>query len=63
MIPISTRYRVDDLDYILGQSDAKVLILEPTFVGKIDSMGMVNRLCPDLAHSRPVNSRVRNSPC
>jgi fatty-acyl-CoA synthase len=53
MIPISTRYRVDDLDYILGQSDVRTLILEPTFVGKIDSMGMVNRLCPELARSGP----------
>ncbi|MFC2003576.1 AMP-binding protein [Chloroflexota bacterium] len=53
MIPISTRYRVDDLDYILGQSDTKVLILEPKFLGKIDSMGMVNQLCPELASSKP----------
>jgi fatty-acyl-CoA synthase len=53
MIPISTRYRVDDLDYLLGQSDTKVLIMEANFLGKIDSMGMVNRLCPELASSRP----------
>jgi fatty-acyl-CoA synthase len=53
MIPISTRYRVDDLDYILGQSDAKVLVMEPSFLGKIDSMGMVKRLCPELATSKP----------
>lgn len=53
MIPISTRYRVDDLDYILGQSDTKVLIMEPTFLGKIDSMAMVNQICPELASSEP----------
>ena len=53
MIPISTRYRVDDVDYILGQSDTKVLIIEPNFLGKIDSMGMVKRLCPEIENSRP----------
>ncbi len=53
MIPISTRYRVDDLDYILGQSDTKVLVMEPRFLGKFDSMGIVNQLCPELTSSKP----------
>lgn len=53
MIPISTRYRVDDVDYILDHSDTKVLIIEPNFLGKIDSMGMVKRLCPEITNSRP----------
>ncbi len=53
MIPINTRYRVDDLDYILGQSDTKVLIMEPEFLGKIDVMSMLKQLCPELANSKP----------
>ncbi|MFC1892760.1 AMP-binding protein [Chloroflexota bacterium] len=53
IIPVSTRYRVDDLDYILGQSDTKVLIIEPKFIGKVDSLGMVNQLYPGLASSKP----------
>ena len=53
MIPINTRYRVGDLDYILGQSDTKVLIMEPEFLGKIDSMSMIKQLCPELASSKP----------
>jgi len=53
MIPISTRYRVDDLDYILSQSDAQVLIMEPKFLAKINSMEMINQLCPELAGSKP----------
>jgi fatty-acyl-CoA synthase len=53
MIPISTRYRVDDLDFILGQSDTKALIMEPNFFDKIDSMGMLKRLCSELSHSKP----------
>jgi len=53
MIPISTRYRGDDLDYILGQSDTKILIMEPNFLGKIDSMGIMRRLCPELGNSKP----------
>ena len=53
MIPISTRYRVYDLEYILRQSDAKALILEPKFLGKIDSIGMLHQLCPELTNSEP----------
>ena len=53
MIPINTRYRVDDLDYIFGQSDTKVLIMEPAFLGKIDSMSMIGKLCPELPGSKP----------
>jgi fatty-acyl-CoA synthase len=53
MIPINTRYRLDDLDYIIGQSDTKVLIMEPEFLGKINSMSMISQLCPELANSKP----------
>jgi fatty-acyl-CoA synthase len=53
MIPISTRYRVYDLEYILRQSDAKALIMESKFLGKIDSIGMLCQLCPEVANSKP----------
>jgi fatty-acyl-CoA synthase len=52
MIPINTRYRLDDLEYILRQSDTKVLIMEPEFLGKINSMSMMRQLCPELANSK-----------
>ena len=61
MIPINTRYRLDDLDYIIGQSDTKVLIMEPEFLGKIDSMSMVNQLCPELGARSLVNLILKNS--
>ena len=53
MIPVNTRYKVDDLEYILAQSDAKCLIIEPSFFGKIDSMGMLTQLCPELSGAIP----------
>ena len=53
MIPVSTRYRREDLDYILGQSDTRWVIMEPAFLGKIDSMGMLRKLCPELKDSSP----------
>jgi len=62
MIPINTRYRLDDLIYIIAQSDARALILEPTFLGKIDSMGMVNQLCPELARSKPGELAAKKFP-
>ncbi|MFC1893080.1 AMP-binding protein [Chloroflexota bacterium] len=62
MVPISTRYRGEDLDYILGQSDAKVLMMEPTFLGKIDSAGILNQLCPELAKSGPGELSARRLP-
>jgi len=51
MIPVSTRYRTEDLDYIIGQSDSRWLIMEPEFLGKLDSMGMLRQLCPEIDHS------------
>jgi len=62
MIPISTRFRVDDLDYILGQSDAKALIMERRFLGKIDSIGMLSQLCPKLANSKPGELKSKKFP-
>jgi len=53
MIPVSTRYRTEDLNYIIGQSDTNYLILEPEFLGKIDSMNMLRQLCPEIGGSEP----------
>lgn len=53
MIPVSTRYRTEDLDYILKQSDAKVLIMENVFLGKINATDMLGAVCPELASFEP----------
>jgi len=53
MIPVNTRYKVDDLEYILAQSDSKCLLIEPSFFGRIDSLGMLTQLCPELPGSAP----------
>jgi len=53
MIPINTRFGRDDLDYILRQGDIKALITERKFLGKIDAMGMLRTLVPELDNSKP----------
>lgn len=53
MVPINTRYRTEDLEYVLRQSDAKALIMENKFLGKIDAMGTLKALCPELESSKP----------
>ncbi len=50
-IPINTRYRADEMEYVLAHSDSKVLIMEDLFLGKIDVVGMIQGLCPELATS------------
>ncbi|HLA28614.1 MAG TPA: AMP-binding protein [Syntrophales bacterium] len=53
MIPLNTRYRTEELKYVLNQSDAKVLILQSKFLGQIDAMGLLKGLCPELDNSPP----------
>jgi fatty-acyl-CoA synthase len=62
MIPVNTRYQVDDLDYILRQSDTKFLILESSFVGKINSIGILQRLCPELSSAKPGELNAKKFP-
>jgi fatty-acyl-CoA synthase len=52
LVTINTRYKTEEVRYILGQSDARLLIMVREFVG-IDYVGMLSRLCPELA-SAPV---------
>jgi len=61
MIPVSTRYRTEDLDYLIGQSDARWIIMESTFLCKINSMEMLRKLCPELEDTKPekMNCRLR----
>jgi fatty-acyl-CoA synthase len=47
LVTINTRYKTEEVRYILGQSDARLLIMVREFVG-IDYVGMLSRLCPAL---------------
>jgi fatty-acyl-CoA synthase len=48
LVPINTRFRTDDVAYVLGQSDATTLIIAERS-GPIDYLGMVRELAPSLA--------------
>jgi fatty-acyl-CoA synthase len=48
LVPVNTRFRTDDVAYVLGQSDATTLIIAERS-GPIDYLGMVRELVPSLA--------------
>ncbi|MBV9817394.1 MAG: AMP-binding protein [Solirubrobacterales bacterium] len=43
VVPVNTRYKAEEVGFILGQSDAAVLVLVPEFAG-IDYLAMLARL-------------------
>ena len=48
MIPFHTRYKLEEMRYVLRQSDTEILLMEKTFVGKIDALGLLIELIPEL---------------
>jgi fatty-acyl-CoA synthase len=52
LVPINTRFKPDEVEYILRQSDARVLIAMDRF-WDIDFAGMIATLVPELAQSAP----------
>jgi fatty-acyl-CoA synthase len=52
LVPINTRFKPDEVEYILRQSDARVLIAMDSFWG-IDFLGMIRGLLPELADATP----------
>src|SRR5258705_10431139 len=56
LIPLNTRFRPDDVAYVLGQSEASTLIIAERS-GPTDSLGMVRELVPSLAGGAARESR------
>jgi fatty-acyl-CoA synthase len=52
LVTVNTRYKTEEVRYILGQSDARLLLMVREFVG-IDYVAMLSRLCPALG-SAPI---------
>jgi fatty-acyl-CoA synthase len=50
LVPINTRFRTEDLAYVLGQSDASTLIIGERS-GPVDYLAMVRQLAPSLETS------------
>jgi len=51
LVPINTRFRTDDVRYVVGQSDSVALIIAERS-GPVDYLAMVRELVPALAASR-----------
>lgn len=53
LIPLQTRYRAEEMKYVLHQSDTQVLLMEDKFLGKIDAMTILKDLIPELSKFEP----------
>lgn len=52
LVPINTRFKPDEVEYILRQSDARVLIAMDRY-WDIDYLGMIRAMVPELAAATP----------
>jgi len=52
LVPINTRFRTGDLEYVVRQSDAKMLITVDRS-GPVDYLEMVRELCPEIETGDP----------
>ncbi|HDG98441.1 MAG TPA: AMP-binding protein [Desulfobacterales bacterium] len=62
LVPLQTRYKVEDMRYVLGQSDTEVLVMEDKFLGKIDAVSMLRELIPDLEKYERGRIECKNFP-
>ena len=61
LVPINTRFRTADLEYVLRQSDSATLITVNRS-GPVDYLGMARELCPELASGDPNDLRPEKFP-
>lgn len=52
LVPVNTRFRTSELEYILKQSDSTTLLMMDEFLN-IDFLKMVKELCPELESAHP----------
>ena len=52
LITVNTAYKVFEMEYLLKQSDAKVLVMDKSYKG-VDYMEIINTLCPMLKDCEP----------
>jgi fatty-acyl-CoA synthase len=55
MIPFHTRYKREEMKYVLRQSDTEILLMEKQFGGKIDAFRMLIGLIPGLTEKVQTN--------
>ena len=52
LVPINTRFRTNDLEYVVRQSDSSTLIIQSRS-GPVDYLAMVEEVCPELIRDSP----------
>jgi fatty-acyl-CoA synthase len=52
LVPVNTRFRTSELEYILSQSDSTTLVLMDSFLN-MDFLGMLREVCPEIAGAKP----------
>ena len=55
LIPMNTRFKPSEVEYILRQSDCQTLIFKEEFLGIINASDILNGLIPELKDSEPGN--------
>ena len=61
VVPINTRFRTDDLEYVVRQSDSATLITVDRS-GPVDYLETVHRVCPEIGSGDPDNLRPAKVP-
>jgi len=61
LVPVNTRFRTNELEYILSQSDSTALILMDSFLN-IDFMGLLRDVCPEIDSASPGKLRASRLP-
>jgi fatty-acyl-CoA synthase len=62
LVPLQTRYKLEDIRYVLHQSDTEVLVMEDKFLGKIEAMSILETLIPSLASFEPGKIKSKDFP-
>ena len=52
LVPINTRFRTSDLEYVVRQSDTSTLIIQGRS-GPVDYLSMVEEVCPEISGNSP----------
>jgi fatty-acyl-CoA synthase len=61
LVPVNTRFRTNELEYILSQSDSTTLILMDRFLN-IDFTGILREVCPEIESASPGKLRASRLP-
>ncbi|MBO89910.1 MAG: hypothetical protein CMP14_10345 [Rickettsiales bacterium] len=61
VVSINTRYKTQEVEFILRQSDAKLLVAMPHY-WEINYLSMIEEMVPDFEHSTPGELKCENLP-